>query len=229
MWWVGLAELTDPDAVLPAVADTLQLPEATEEELIGKLAGRRLLLVIDNCEHLLDPVARLVRRLLRSCPSLTILATSQEALGNPGEVVFTVPPLGEAVRLFVERAQAASYGFELTEANRADIDRICERLDGVPLAIELAAAWVPALSPAQTAVRLDDSLRVLTGGDREAMPRHRTLRGALDWSWDLLGSAERSLLAQLSVFPAGFTVDAVEAVADLGDADVLQASTATTH
>ena len=112
--------------------------------------------------------------------------------------------------------------FEQTESNAADIASICERLDGVPLAIELAAAWVPALSPAQIADRLDDSLRVLTGGDREAMPRHRTLRGALDWSWDLLADPERDLLAQLSVFPAGFTVDAVEAVADLGDADVLQ-------
>lgn len=221
--WVGLAEISDAEVVLPAVADALGLPEATEEAVIAKLAGTPLLLVVDNCEHLLDPVARLIRRLLRACPPLKVLATSQEALGNPGEVVFTVPPLGaESARLFVERAQAASYTFEQTEGNAADIASICERLDGVPLAIELAAAWVPALSPAQIADRLDDSLRVLTGGDREAMPRHRSLRGALDWSWDLLADPERDLLAQLSVFPAGFTVDAVEAVADLGNADVLQ-------
>ncbi|GAA1563046.1 hypothetical protein GCM10009789_15210 [Kribbella sancticallisti] len=224
VWWVGLAELTEPEAVLPAVAEAFALPEATEEAVAGKIADARLLLVIDNCEHLLGPAARLVRRLLRSCPSLTVLATSQEALGNPGESVFRVPPLGEAaVRLFVERAQAASYGFEQTAANAADIASICERLDGVPLAIELAAAWVPALSPAQIADRLDDSLRVLTGGDREAMPRHRTLRGALDWSWRLLDDPERALLAQLAVFPASFTIDGVEAVAELGDADVLQA------
>ncbi|NEA31368.1 BTAD domain-containing putative transcriptional regulator [Streptomyces sp. SID13031] len=220
--WAGLADLTGPAAVLSAVADALELPEATEQAITGRLAGQPILLVVDNCEHLLDPVARLIRRLLRACPELTVLATSQQPLGNPGELVFAVPPLGaEAGTLFVERARAASYGFEQTDANAADIALICQRLDGVPLAIELAAAWVPALSPAQIAHRLDDSLRVLTGGDREAMPRHRTLRGALDWSWNLLAEPEQSLLAQLAVFPGGFTVDAVEAVADLGEADVL--------
>lgn len=213
--WVGLADLTETDAVLSAVAEALALPEATEKAVIAKLAEQPILLVVDNCEHLLDPVARLLRRLLRACPELTVLATSQVPLGNPGELVFAVPPLGaEAETLFVERARAASYGFEQTEANAQDIALICRRLDGVPLAIELAAAWVPALSPAQIASRLDDSLRVLTGGDREAMPRHRTLRGALEWSWNLLAEPERALLAQLSVFPSAFTIDAAEAVAD---------------
>ncbi|MEV8373192.1 BTAD domain-containing putative transcriptional regulator [Kribbella sp. NPDC056861] len=223
--WVGLADLAaggDSAGLLSVVADALDLPGATEEELVGKLVGQSFLVVMDNCEHLLDPVARLIRRLLRSCPELSVLATSQVPLGNPGEIVFAVPPLGvEAETLFVERARAASYGFERTAANAADIALICQRLDGVPLAIELAAAWVPALSPAQIAARLDDSLSVLTGGDREAMPRHRTLRGALDWSWELLAEPEQALLAQLAVFPGGFTVDAVEAVAELGEADVL--------
>ncbi|MEU4393778.1 BTAD domain-containing putative transcriptional regulator [Kribbella sp. NPDC023855] len=220
--WVELAELTDPTTVLTAVADALELPGATEEELTSRSAQQPTLLVIDNCEHLLVPVAQLIGRLLRACPELTVLATSQEPLGSAGEVVFAVPPMGAAAEaLFVERARAASYGFEQSNANTGDIALICQRLDGIPLAIELAAAWVPVLSPAQIADRLNDSLRVLTGGDRDAMPRHRTLRDALDWSWNLMEHPERDLLAQLAVFQSGFTVDAVEAVAVLDGTDVL--------
>ncbi|WP_328523315.1 BTAD domain-containing putative transcriptional regulator [Kribbella sp. NBC_00359] len=224
--WLGLATTGAADggnAVLAALADVLELPEATVGAVTGRLSSGPSLLVVDNCEHLLDPVAPLIGELLRTCPKLTVLATSQEALGIAGEVVFAVPPLAEAAtRLFVDRAQAASYAFERTEANAQDIAEICARLDGVPLAIELAAAWIPTLSPAQIAARLDDSLAVLTRGDREAMPRHRTLRDALDWSWGLLDPPEQQLLAQLSVFPEGFSVDAVESVAVLRDHDVLQ-------
>ncbi|HET6987202.1 MAG TPA: AfsR/SARP family transcriptional regulator, partial [Kribbella sp.] len=224
--WLGLATTGPADgatAVLAALADVLELPEATVDAVIWRLSSGPSLLVVDNCEHLLDPIAPLVAELLRSCPKLTVLATSQEALGIAGEAVFAVPPLAEAaIRLFVDRAQAASYTFERTEANAPDIAEICARLDGVPLAIELAAAWIPTLSPAQIAARLDDSLAVLTRGDRDAMPRHRTLRDALDWSWGLLDPPEQALLAQLAVFPENFSVDAVESVAVLPDHDVLQ-------
>ena len=224
--WLGLATTSPGDGsagVLAALADVLELPEATVAAATRRLCSGPLLLVVDNCEHLLDPVAPLIGELLRTCPKLTVLATSQEALGIAGEAVFAVPPLAEAAtRLFVDRAQAASYTFERTEGNGSDIAEICARLDGVPLAIELAAAWIPTLSPAQIASRLDDSLAVLTRGDREAMPRHRTLRDALDWSWGLLDPPEQELLAQLSVFPGSFSVDAVEAVAVLRGPDVLQ-------
>jgi predicted ATPase/DNA-binding SARP family transcriptional activator len=224
--WLGLATTgpMDGDAgVLAAFAEALELSEATVEAMLRRLSVGPTLLVVDNCEHLLDAVAPLIGDLLRSCPKLTVLATSQEALGIAGEAVFAVPPLADAaIRLFVDRAQAASYTFERTEANAPDIADICTRLDGVPLAIELAAAWVPTLSPAQIASRLDDSLAVLTRGDREAMPRHRTLRDALDWSWGLLDAPEQDLLRQLAVFPDSFSVDAVEAVAVLRGHDVLQ-------
>jgi predicted ATPase/DNA-binding SARP family transcriptional activator len=240
-WWLGLAAVTEPAGLPAALSDALKLPQATgmpaPEAAARLLAGGRALLVVDNCEHLLAPVARLVAELLTRCPELTVLATSQEPLGIAGETVFFVPPLpapadgtsrtaaglagNDAVRLFTERARAAWHRFELTDANAADVALICRKLDGVPLAIELAAAWVPALSPAQLATRLDDGLRVLAGGDRDALPRHHTLRAALDWSWALLPEPERRLLARLSVFPAAFTVDAVEAVAGDLDGEVL--------
>lgn len=249
VWWLGLAAVSDAAALPAALADALRLPQATDgsvtDAAVKVLSGGRALLVVDNCEHLLAPVAGLVGELAARCPELTVLTTSQEPIGISGEAVFFVPPLeaptdeagrtaaglagNEAVRLFTERARAAWHRFELTDANAADVALICQKLDGVPLAIELAAAWVSALSPAQLAKRLDDSLRVLTGGDRDSLPRHRTLRAALDWSWALLSGPERDLLARLSVFPAAFTVDAVAAVAgdpdDLGDGaegDVLQ-------
>lgn len=238
--WLGLAAVSGPVALPAALADALQSPEATDGPLpdaaVRSLSGGRTLLVVDHCEHLLAPVAELVGELAARCPELTVLATSQAPLGIDGEAVFGVPPLAsptepaptaaglagnDAVRLFTERARAAWHGFELTDANAADVALICRKLDGLPLAIELAAAWVPALSPGQLAARLDDSLRVLTGGDRDSLPRHRALRAALDWSWALLSEPERQLLARLSVFPAAFTVDAVEAVASDLDTDVL--------
>ncbi|WP_405056593.1 tetratricopeptide repeat protein [Kribbella sp. NBC_01505] len=220
--WLGLAGVppgSGADRVLAALADTFELPDASIEAAVRRLTGEPLLLVVDNCEHLLETVAPLIGELLRACPELTVLATSQEALGITGEVVYRLPPLTEAAtRLFADRAQAASYSFEPTAANAEHIAEICARLDGVPLAIELAAAWIPTLGAAQIAARLDDTLAVLTQGDREAMPRHRTLRAALDWSWDLLAEPEQQLLAQLSVFQGGFSVDAVEAVAQSADA-----------
>ncbi|TDC30983.1 BTAD domain-containing putative transcriptional regulator [Kribbella albertanoniae] len=219
--WLGLAGIpprSAVDRVLAALADAFELSEETIESAVTALAGEPSLLVVDNCEHVLETAAPLLGELLRACPGLTVLATSQEALGIAGEAVYRLPPLkAEAARLFVDRAQAVSHGFELTEANGPHISAICTRLDGVPLAIELAAAWAPTLGVAQIAARLDDTLAVLTQGDREAMPRHRTLRAALDWSWDLLEKPEQELLAQLSVFHGGFSVDAVEAVAQSED------------
>jgi predicted ATPase len=226
------------------------------------VGSRRTLLVLDNCEHVLESCAALADALLRACPGLTVLATSRVALGGDGETVWPLPPLahpartpgapsgafgggggpaaapvpaGEAelaalaeygsVQLFVARARAASPRFALTAQNAAAVRAVCARLDGLPLALELAAAAVGVLGVEQVAARLDDAFAVLTRGRRTALPRHRTLGALLDWSYDLLGPAERRLLARLSVFRAAVPIEAVEAVGgdDADDADVLGA------
>jgi predicted ATPase/DNA-binding SARP family transcriptional activator len=173
-----------------------------------------VLLVLDNCEHLVDAVAALAETLLRGCPRLAVLATSREALGVASETAWLVPPLGsgEAVQLFAERARASLPAFALSDANLGAVREICRRLDGIPLAIELAAARVRVLPPERIAERLDHAFRLLTSGSRTALPRHRTLRGTMDWSHALLTDRERTLLRRLAVFAGSFALEAAEAV-----------------
>jgi predicted ATPase/DNA-binding SARP family transcriptional activator len=173
-----------------------------------------MLLVLDNCEHLVDASAELVEHLLRACPRLVVLTTSREALGITSETAWLVPPLesAEAVQLFVERAQASLPSFDLSDANATPVRDICRRLDGIPLAIELAAARVRVLSPEQIASRLNDAFRLLTSGSRTALPRQRTLRGTMDWSYGLLEPRDQALLCRLAVFAGSFSLEAAEAV-----------------
>jgi predicted ATPase/DNA-binding CsgD family transcriptional regulator len=233
VWVVELASLSDPDLVPQAVASTLGVREEQDRELtetlLDHLGSKKLLLVLDNCEHLVERCAALANALLRVCPNLKILATSREALGIAGEMAWPVPPLSapdpqkdlplleelkryEAVRLFVERAKAVAPVFELTERNASMVARVCQRLDGIPLAIELAAARVKVLSVEQIYSRLDDSFRLLKTESRTAVPRQRTLRATIDWSHELLSQKEQVLFRRLSVFAGGFTLEAAEAV-----------------
>lgn len=236
-WLVELASVANPGLVPAAAAAALGVREQPgrplAETLAGHLLRRRLLLVLDNCEHVISAVAALAEALLRMCPGLRVLATSREALGLAGEVAWPVPPLSapavvegsppealgvyEAVRLFVERAAATEPGFALTAAVAPKVAEICRRLDGIPLAIELAAGRVAVLTPAQIAARLDDRFALLTGGSRTALPRQQTLLAALEWSYDLLSEPERVLLRRLSVFAGGFTLEAAEQVCAGGD------------
>ncbi|HEX2740769.1 MAG TPA: BTAD domain-containing putative transcriptional regulator [Rubrobacter sp.] len=231
VWFVELAPLTHGSLVKGAVSETLDVREQPgrppDDFLVEALREKCLLLVLDNCEHLVDEVARLAEMLLSSCQGLRILATSREILGSPGEVSWQVPPLSgpdpahrdtaetlegyESVRLFVQRARYRNPAFILTPQNAAGVAEICGRLEGLPLAIELAAARV-GFSVQEIAARLDDSLRLLTAGSRTASPRQRTLRGALDWSHDLLSEPERVLFRRLSAFAGGWTLEAAEVV-----------------
>ena len=231
VWLVELAPLSEGMLVAQAVAATLGVQEQPErsltDALVNFLRAKRALLVLDNCEHLVDAVARLVDTFLNSCPDLRVLATSRESLNVEGELNWLVPSLSvpslgqsprveelagyESVRLFVERASHRNPAFSRTPENAHAVARICGRLEGIPLAIELAAARV-GLSVEQIAARLDDSLRLLTTGSRTASPRHRTLRGTLDWSYALLSEPERSLFCRLSVFAGGWTLEAAEVV-----------------
>ncbi len=239
--FVELAALADPQLVPDAVAaalDVRALPGQTVvDAVVGFVAPRSLLLVVDNCEHLLAAASAITGTLLSSAPQLTILATSRESLRVPGEVVFRVPSLDipdpeqtlepselldyESVRLFVERAQAAAPGFALDERNAVDVARICFRLDGLPLALELAAGRVGALGPAAIAERLDDRFRVLRTGSHASPTRQHTLSATLQWSHDLLAPDERMLFRRLAVFAGGFELEAAESVCAGGDLDVL--------
>jgi predicted ATPase/DNA-binding NarL/FixJ family response regulator len=227
---VDLAPLADPDLVPQAVAAALGIAETPTRPLLDTLAAalrrRRLLLALDNCEHLLDACAEMAAALSRVCPGLRLLATSREPLGLPGEVAWPVPPLAEpeAARLFAERAAAARPGFALTVVNAPAVAEICRRLDGLPLAIELAAARARALTVEQIAARLDDRFTLLNSGGRTALSRHRTLRAALDWSHDQLTAAEQAVLRRLAVFAGGWQLEAAEAICSgdgLAAADVL--------
>ena len=232
VWAVELAALGEPELIGPAIAQALGTrlasDRAPEIALAGHIGDREQLLVLDNCEHLVEAVAHLVEALLLHCPNLTVLATSREPLRVAGEVTWRVPSLSlpklvdhplagesleaESVRLFSARAEQAAPGFELDDDNAIAIDTLCHRLDGMPLAIELAAARVSVLTPAQIVERLDDSLDLLAGGSRTAMTRQQTLRATLAWSFDLLDAEEQVLLRRLSVFAGSFGLEAVEDV-----------------
>ncbi len=229
-WLVELAPVRDPDGVVEAVAAAFRLSTrvgpSLVDSLLEMLANKRLLLVLDNCEHLVAAVARLVTRIERECPGVVVLATSREGLAVDGEQLIALPPLNagvptddldhllatDAVRLFVERARHVKADFALTENNARAVVEICQRLDGVPLAIELAAARVIALGPTELARRLDRRFQVLAGGRRGAVERHATLRAAIDWSYELLSPAEQRLLARMAVFSGGCTLEAIEEV-----------------
>jgi predicted ATPase/class 3 adenylate cyclase len=230
--WLGeLAGVRDPEAVADAIVAVFQIEPrqgvSVAEALLEFLHAKQLLLVLDNCEHLLKPVARLVADIERACPSVRVLATSREGLNVAGEHLavvssLEVPDAGasldavghcEAVRLFVDRAQAVKAGFVVDAANAEAVAQICRRLDGIPLAIELAAGRVTMLTPAELARRLDQRFRLLAGGRRSAVERHQTLRAAIDWSYELLEMPEQQLLDRLGVFAGGFTLEAAENVA----------------
>jgi predicted ATPase/DNA-binding SARP family transcriptional activator len=233
IWQVELAGLADPSLLPQVIAATLELQEtagkALLDTLIAALRSGQVLIVLDNCEHLIEACARLSGKLLRSCPQLRILATSREALGVVGETVFRVSPLAlpdlhhippfefliqtESMQLFLERARVASPGFNLNPENVMAVAQICHRLDGIPLAIELAAAQVKALHVRQIAVRLEQRFDLLDGSLRPALPHHQTLAASFDWSYDLLPPDERRLFRRLSVFTGGWWLEAAEAVA----------------
>ncbi|HEY6886871.1 MAG TPA: BTAD domain-containing putative transcriptional regulator, partial [Solirubrobacter sp.] len=229
VWMVELAPVTAEVEIVPATLAALGLREAAVlerrdmpardglERLLDTLESRQTILFLDNCEHLIGGAAELADRLLADCPELRIVATSREPLAIAGENLIPIPPLGDdAIRLFKDRAQAASPGTELDEELVAEI---CRRLDGLPLAIELAAARLRTMPIEQLAARLDDRFRLLTGGSRAGLPRHRTLRAVVDWSWGLLEEHERALARKLAVFNAGATEESAAAVTD--DPDVL--------
>ena len=218
VWLVELAKVRDAGAVADAVAAALGSPNRPEEPVVDTLKkflrAKRVLLVLDNCEHVLDSAADLVVALEQACPELVVLATSREGLGIRGEQLVAVRSLDriDAEQLFVSRAAEVTADFTLAEGNEADVQEVCRRLDGIPLAIELAAARVAVLSPAQIAARLDQRFRLLAGAQRGAIERHATLRAAIDWSYDMLEPDEQLLLARLSVFAGGCTLGAAEAV-----------------
>lgn len=233
VWLVELAGLpatVEPCEVAELVAAALGIRDEAATDLVAKLAeamrDRHALLVLDNCEHVATPVAEVVAALLRAAPDLHVLATSQRPLGVPGELLWTVPPLAEpsAVELFAARAAARAPGFALTGDNAEVVAAICRRLDGIPLALELAATRVRALGVHELAARLDDRFRVLAAGPTGAPARQRTLRAMIDWSWELLSEAERTLLRRLAVHVDGWTLRSAEAVCggdDLDDLDVV--------
>lgn len=224
VWLVDLAPITDPDMVRSTIASTFGIPE---EGFHDYIRSKNALIIMDNCEHVLDTSAQAVQRLLQVCPKVSVIATSREALGVPGEVIHRVLSLSmpevsdttleaasrcEAVQLFVERAASVQPGFTLSEANAPAISQIARRLDGIPLAIELAATRVKGLPVDQIATRLDDRFRLLTGGSRTALPRQRTLQATIEWSYELLTAEEAALLNRLSIFRGGFTIEAAEHV-----------------
>jgi predicted ATPase len=232
VWWVDLAAVGDPAKVAWTVMAALGMGDDRGLDPVGRITGclgdSRTLVVLDNCEHLLDAVAGLADGLLRSCPNLTVLATSREPLGISGELSWRVPPLSlpgdgdfsvddvlrsEGVRLFVDRARDARPSFDVDADNAPVLAAICTRLDGLPLAIELAAARVRSLPPQRILDGLSDRFRLLTGGARTATARQKTLHASVEWSHDLLSEEERILLRRLAAFAGGFTLDAAEAVA----------------
>ena len=241
VWVAELGALSDPALVPKAVTMAVDVPEQPSrgllETLRAYLRSKTILLVLDNCEHLVSACAELADALLRSCPNLQILATSREPLGLSGEAIWRVPPLSnptstfpmsveevmkyDAVRLFVDRAALSHPGFRVTNGNVVAVAKVAHRLEGIPLAIELAASRVKALPVEVIAAKLDDRFRLLTHGGRTGLRHQQTLHATLDWSYDLLSKPERILLRRLSVFAGGFTVETAEDVCTPGDVDVL--------
>jgi predicted ATPase/DNA-binding CsgD family transcriptional regulator len=231
VWFADLAPLTDPDLVAVTVADVLGVRwepgRPVLDTLVEAVGGRALLVLLDNCEHVIGTCAKLADALLRGCPGLVLLATSREPLGVDGEQVYRVPSLGvpadgdgveairasEAVRLLEDRAAAQGAPLEPDGPAAVVAGRICRRLDGIPLALELAAARLRVMPAAEIDARLDERFAILTGGSRAALPRQQTLRAMVDWSWELLTGGERAVLARLSVFAGGFGLAAAEAIA----------------
>src|SRR6185436_9065110 len=240
VWLVELASVTDPQLIVSTIAAVFEVREVPGTPLLqivlDYLRAKELLLVLDNCEHLVEAAAQIADQLLHACAQLKLLASSREALGIDGETVFRLPSLalpeevrplepGEArpevagnlmdyaaTRLFIERATKAEPRFQRTDANAAAIVQICRRLDGIPLAIELAAARVKLFTPEQIADRLTDRFKLLTGGSRTALPRQQTLRAAIDWSYQSLNETEQRALRRLAVFSGGWTFEAAESV-----------------
>lgn len=232
VWWVELAPLADPALVPTEVAAVLGVREepgrACMATLTDELRPKHLLLILDNCEHLLAACGELAEALLPDCPQLQILVTSREALGVPSEKTFPVPSLAlpevgllppidslaqyESIRLFSDRARVMQPDFTVTDTTAPAVAQICRRLDGLPLAIELAAATMQSLDVDQMAAKLDDRFRMLTGGSRTALPRQQTLKTLCDWCFSLLSEPERDLLCRLSVFAGGWTLAAAAAV-----------------
>jgi non-specific serine/threonine protein kinase len=232
IWWVELAALSDPLLVPQVVASVVGIPEragsSVTESLTEALRPKQLLLVLDNCEHVLAASIQLIETLLHACAQVRVLVTSREALAITGETTWPVLPLRvpdtdrpppieellscEAVQLFVERARSVLPSFSLTPENAPAVVQVCRRLDGMPLAIELAAARIRAVSVEQIVARLDDAYRLLTGGSRSALPRQQTLRAAMDWSYGLLSAEERAVFRRVSVFAGSFSLEAAEAI-----------------
>lgn len=232
VWLIELAEITDPDLVMESVAAALgvraESDRPLEEAITHYLRDRHLLLILDNCEHVIGAAAGLAERLIRTCSRLRMLATSREVLAINAETIWSIPPLSlprfgeaptveelngfESARLFSERAAASSPGFTITDSNAPSLAHICQRLDGIPLALELAAARIRVLTLEQIAARLDNQFKLLTGGSRTAVPRQQTLRALVDWSHDLLSDTEQALFRRLAVFAGGWTLEAAEGV-----------------
>jgi predicted ATPase len=223
VWWADLSALRDPELTPAALAATLGLPEAPgtdpADALVEQLSRRRLLLVLDTCEHLLDACAEVCELLIQGAPEVRVLATSRQPLDVPGEVCLAIAPLtpNDALELFAQRAASADPRFAVTDANRAQLLALVERLDRMPLALELAATRLRAAPLAELTARLDHGFEVLTGGRRTVKSRHRTLRAAIDWSYDLCTARERLLWARLSVFAGSFDIPAVEEVCAGGE------------
>jgi predicted ATPase/class 3 adenylate cyclase len=236
VWLVELAPLSDSAYIVSTLASVLELHEVPGiplmDIIIDYLRAKQLLLILDNCEHVVDASAQTADHLLHACPQLKIVASSREALGIDGETVYRVPSLSlpgpsstslmeyESTRLFIDRATKAEPRFHLTDHNASSIAQICQRLDGIPLAIELAAARVRLFTPEQIAERLDDRFKLLTGGSRTALPRQQTLRALIDWSYQSLNETEQRALRRLAVFSGGWTFEAAEAV--VGEEDAME-------
>jgi predicted ATPase/class 3 adenylate cyclase len=240
-WLIELGAITDPEYIDATAADALEVAQppgrSVRQAIVEHLADRQALLIVDNCEHLISGAAEFVAELIAGATACRVVATSRELLGVSGEVAYGMPSLGmprrgetpplaeliryDSVRLFLERAQAGQPNFHLTDAMAPAISEICRRLDGMPLALELAAARLRTFSPKQIAENLDQRFRLLTGGSRTALPRQQTLAAAIDWSYRLLAEPERRLFERLSVFQGGFTLEAVEDVCTDEQVDVL--------
>ena len=238
VWFIELAPLAEPSLVLQTIASVFGVREQPgmpmQELILNYLRNKHLLLLLDNCEHLIETCAQLADQFLHNSPNLKIIASSREALGINGETIYRVPSLTlpnqskvsrealveyESIQLFVDRASAANPNFSLTDQNASSVAQICHRLDGIPLAIELAAARARVFSAEQIASRLDDRFKLLTGGSRTALPRQQTLRALIDWSYDMLSADEQVLLRRLSVFAGGWSFETAEAICN--DLDVL--------